>query len=60
MSSEETDNPHSVFVPPILALPEHSYSLSLTFTTLDQCWTSTSVMESVRGEGPMGSDVIRR
>jgi hypothetical protein len=33
MSSEETDNPHFVFVPPILDLLKHSYSPKLTFTT---------------------------
>jgi hypothetical protein len=33
MSSEETDDPHFVFVPPILDLLKCSYSPKLTFTT---------------------------
>jgi hypothetical protein len=38
MISEETVDPHFVFVPPILDLLEHSYLPKLTFTT--RCLTS--------------------
>jgi hypothetical protein len=54
MNSEETDDPHFVFVPPILALFKRSYSPKLTFIT--GCGQSTIRYKHLSG-GVDGTDI---